>query len=70
MLRYLDRTKLDIQTVGLLWTSDQLVAITAEPSLGARILKIAMLLFCELKTEYLYLYVNSNQPADPTGRAV
>jgi hypothetical protein len=59
MLRYLDRAKLDIQTVGLLWMSDQLVAGTAELSLGALILKIAMLLFCKVRTEPLYTNSNS-----------
>ena len=68
MLRNLDRTKLDIQTVGLPWMSDQLVADTAEPSLASLILKIAMLVFCEERTQPLY--INSNQPADPIGGAV
>jgi len=50
-----DRTQLDIQTVGLLWLGDQPVADTAEQSLGALILKIDMLLFCEVRTENLYI---------------
>jgi len=48
--------------------SDQLVADTAESSLGARILKIVTLFFCEVRTEPLY--INSDQPAAPSGRAV
>jgi len=47
--------------------SDQLVADTAEPSLSALVLKIAMLLFGEVRTELLH--INSNQPADPSGCA-
>jgi len=35
--------------------SDQLVADTVEPSLGVLVLKIAMLLFCEVRTEPLYI---------------
>jgi len=47
--------------------SDQLVVDTAEPSLSTPVLKIVMLLFCEVRTEPLY--INSNQAADPRGRA-